>query len=128
MSRWQFYDPVEDETLVFPQNPASMASMAQGHVTKGLATSPIDGVVRSQRAPDLPFAWSFTGKVRTKDDYDSLVAWVERPNRLHLTDHFGRVHSLLLSSFLPTPVEKLGKAVPWLFNYTMNALYYYRIS
>jgi hypothetical protein len=128
MSRWQLYDPVADQTLIFAHNPATMTSMAQPHTTKSLATSPIDGKVRSTRIPDKPFVWSFSGKVRNQADYDALLAWVNRPNRLHLTDHFGRVHDILGQHFSPTPVEKSGVPNPWLFGYTIDTLYYRRIS
>jgi len=128
MSRWQLYDPVADQTLIFAHNPATMTSMAQPHTTKSLATSPIDGKVRSARTPDKPFVWSFSGKVRTKAEYDALDAWVNRPNRLQLTDHFGRVHEVLGQHFSPTPVEKSGVPNPWLFAYTVDTLYYRRIS
>jgi len=128
MSRWQLYDPVALDTFHFSHNPATMTSMAQPHTTKSLATSPIDGKVRSARTPDKPFVWSFSGKVRTKAEYDALDAWVNRPNRLRVTDHFGRVHEVLGQHFSPTPVEKSGVPNPWLFGYTVDTLYYRRIS
>jgi hypothetical protein len=128
MTRWQLYDPVADQTFHFSHNPATMTSMAQPHTTKSLATSPIDGKVRSARTPDKPFVWSFSGKVRTKAEYDALDAWVNRPNRLRVTDHFGRVHEVLGQHFSPTPVEKSGVPNPWLFGYTVDTLYYRRIS
>lgn len=126
--RWQLYDPVEDETLVFAHNPSAMASMAQGHATQSAAASPVGGKIRSFRAPDKPFAWSFTGKVRTQDEHDVLLAWVYRPNRLQLSDHVGRVHEILGQRFSPTPVEKSGTGNDWLFNYTIDALYIRRLS
>ena len=128
MSKWQLYDPVADQTLVFTHNPLSMTSMAQPHVTKSVATSPIDGRVRSFRSPDKPFVWSFSGKVRKSADYAALLAWAARPNHLHLTDHFGRVHDILCQQFAPTPVEKSGNGNGWLFAYTVNTLYFRRIS
>ena len=128
MARWQLYDPVALDTFHFSHNPATMTSMAQPHTTKSLATSPIDGKVRSARTPDKPFVWSFSGKVRTKAEYDALDAWVNRPNRLRVTDHFGRVHEVLGQHFSPTPVEKSGVPNPWLFGYTVDTLYYRRIS
>ena len=128
MIRWQIYDPVADETLTFAHNPASMTSMAQPHATKSMPASPIDGKVRALRVPDKPFVWSFSGKLRTQVEYDALLAWVNRPNRLHLTDHFGRVHDVLGQHFSPMPVEKSGGRNPWLFAYTIDCLYFRRIS
>jgi len=116
------------DTLAFPNNPSSMTSMAQPHVTRSMAMSPIDGHVRAIRTPDHPFVWSFSGKLRTKADYDAMLAWTHRPNRLRLTDHFGRVHEVLGQRFSPTPVEKSGERNPWLFVYTVDMLYFRRIS
>jgi len=126
--RWQLYDPVALDTYVLPHSPASMTSLAQSHTTKSAPASPIDGNVRALRAPDRPFVWSFSGKVRTKADYDALVNWVARPNRIRLTDHFGHVHEVLGQRFSPTPVEKSGERNPWLFAYTVDTLYFRRIS
>lgn len=128
MVRWQLHDPVAVQTYVFPHNPATMTSMAQPHTTKSVAASPIDGKVRGFRTPNVPFVWSFAGKVRTKADYDALDQWVHRPNHLHLTDHFGRVHDVLCKQFLPTPVEKSGEGNPWLFAYQVDCMYFRRIS
>lgn len=125
--RWQLYDPVAVQTYVFPHSPKTMTSMAQPHVTKSVAASPINGKVRGFRTQNVPFAWSFTGKVRTKAEYDALDQWATRPNHLHLTDHFGRVHDVLMRQFLPTPVQN-GEGNPWLFTYQVDCLYCRRIS
>lgn len=128
MSKWRLYDPVALDTLIFTHNPLSMTSLAQPHTTKSMPASPIDGNVRAVRTPDHPFVWSFSGKIRSSADYDALLAWCQRPNRLRLTDHVGRVHELLPQRFSPTPVEKSGVANPWLFAYTIDTLYFRRIS
>ena len=121
-------DPIALDSFQFTHNPASMTSMAQPHTTKAMPASPIDGNVRALRSPDHPFIWSFSGKIRTKADYDALLAWTSRPNRLQLTDHLGRVHEVLPQRFSPTPVEKSGVVDPWLFMYTIDCLYYRRVS
>jgi hypothetical protein len=112
------------DSYTFVRNPASMTSLAGPHTTKSLATSPIDGKVRALRTPDHPFAWSFTGKLRTKAEYDAFTDWVNRPNRVLLTDHFGVTHQVLMQRFSPTPVEKSGGHNPWLFAYTIDTLMY----
>lgn len=126
--RWQFSDPNGDESLVFVHNPHGMTSLAPPHVTHPTARSPIDGKVRATRAPDKPFTWSFTGKLRTQAEYDALLDWSRRPGRLQLTDHLGRVHELLIQRFSPTPVEKSGVPNKWLFAYTVDTLYLRRVS
>lgn len=128
MTKWQLYDPIATDTFTFTHNPLSMTSMAPPHTTKSTARSPIDGKIRSTRTPDHPFPWSFTGKVRTQDEYDLFVDYANRPNRLQLHDHFGRVHWVLPVKFSPTPVEKSGVVNPWLFAYTVDCIYYGRIS
>lgn len=125
--RWQLHDLVADETYTFKHNPKVMTSMAPPHQTKSMARA-IDGKVRGLRTPDHPFVWSFSGKVRNKSEYDTLLAWSRRPNRLRLTDHVGRVHDVLPQKFSATPVEKSGMGDPWLFEYTIETLYLRRVS
>jgi hypothetical protein len=127
--RWQLNDLVANQTYTLPCNPSAMTSPSIAHATTSFRRSPIDGVVRVFRPGDKPRQWSFTGRLRTQSEYDAFVDWCNRPNRIQLTDHLGRVHSVLLQDFAPQPIERSGrKDTPWLFAYTVTAIYYGRIS
>lgn len=126
--RWQIFDPVTSETYVLPKNPTAMTSLGAQHKTTSFVTSPIDGRTRAFRVPDQPHAWTFTGRLRDKDTYDQLLAWCHRANRVQVTDHYGRVHDVLLTKFTPLPMEKSGVGNAWLFSYQVDALYYGRIA
>lgn len=126
--RWSIQDLATGETFRFQHNPKAMSSVAQPHRTTSLRASPIDGKIRAMRQPDSPFPWQFTGKVRTAVEYERLVDWCDRRNRLRITDHLGRTHEVLMQAFEATPVEKSGNGNPWLFTYTVKAIYYRRIA
>ena len=126
--RWKFYDPSGTDDHTFCRNPRSMASMAPPHRTVSYPQSPIDSKHRAYRPPDLPFAWSFVGRVRSKSEYDDLLSWSHRQNRIHLRDHVGRWHEILPQRFVPTPVERSGVKNDWLFDYTFETIYFRRLS
>jgi hypothetical protein len=126
--RWSIEDVATGETFRFQHNPKAMGSVAQPHRTTSLRASPIDGKIRAQRQPDGPFPWQFSGKVRTALEYKHLVDWCGRQNRVRITDHLGRTHEVLMQAFEATPVERSGNGNPWLFAYTVKAIYYRRIA
>lgn len=127
--RWLFAPAVGSIPAAyrFPQNPAAMTHPGLQHRT---TTSPagIDGRQRALRAPDLPSTWSFTGKVRSKADYDALLAWSRVSGRIRVTDHLGRIHEVLPQAFEPVSVAKSGVPNPWLFTYTFKTLYLRRVA
>lgn len=108
-------------------NPATMSHPGVQHRTT-VTPGGFDGRQRALRAPDLPGTWSFSGKVRTKVDYDALLAWAQVSGRIRITDHLGRVHEVLPQSFEPEPVPRNGVANPWLFAYTFKMLYLRRVA
>lgn len=127
MSRWTFYDPVALDTYVFVKNPSKMTTIEPKHRTTAVPISPVDSLRRATRLPDLPFQWSFTGRLRSKTEHDTFVNWAGRQNRIRVTDHLGRVHEVLPKLFGPTPLERLGTPNPWLMDYTFETLYIRRI-
>lgn len=125
MQRWTLHDPVAGDTFRLRANPRQMATPVRPHRTTTARN--FRGVVRALRAPDLPQAWNFAGRIRDIEDYDALLAWAKRPNRIVITDHLGRKHSVIPVAFEPTPVEKSGVGNAWLFDYTFKALYMERL-
>jgi hypothetical protein len=105
-----------------------MSSTMQPHRTTSHRASPIDGKIRAMRGPDLPFAWQFSGKVRSELEHKHLLDWAGRQNRVRITDHLGRQHEVLVQAFEATPVDKSGSANDWLFTYTVKTLYFRRLA
>jgi hypothetical protein len=128
VTRWSINDPVAGDSFRFARNPSAMSSVSQPHRTTSHRASPVDGKIRAMRAPDQPFLWQFTGKVRTDLEYKHLLEWSERRNRVRITDHLGRVHEVLIQGFEATPVERSGNGNGWLFTYTVKTLYFRRIA
>lgn len=128
MSRWVLRDMTTAETYTLPTNPKAMGTPTLPRHTTSLRVSPIDGKSRAFRTPTMAQPWTFTGRLRTKVEYDALVDWCGRSGRVRITDHFGRIHEVMPTGFEPTPVAKSGTGNPWLFDYTCNFMYFRRIA
>jgi len=126
MQRWTFHDPVAGDTLRLRANPRRMATPVVPHRTTSAPRS-VNGKMRALRAPSMPQQWSFEGRLRRQEEYDDLLGWAGRPNRITITDHLGRQHSVIPVAFEPTAVEKSGVGNGWLFDYVFKALYLSRL-
>jgi hypothetical protein len=127
MQRWTLHDPVAGDTYTMRNNPKGMTTPVTSHRTNVSARSGVDGNFRAFRQPGLPHAFTFSGRIRRQEEYDALLAWAARPNRLIITDHLGREHEVIPVGFAPTPVEKTGTGNPMLFDYTFKTLYMRRV-
>ena len=50
-----------------------------------------------------PFQWTFKGYVLNQADYTNLMGWFTRQNRFTITDHYGRVFTVVPVNFAPVP-------------------------
>lgn len=123
--RWRLQDPVTGDTYTVPRNPNRMSSLVRPNATTPRPRSPIDGQVRVFRAPPKPFPWEFGGVTIDRAHYEALAAWVERPNRVLLTDHVGRTWDVRLVEFAPTATRNKNL---WRHEYTVRALVYGRVA
>lgn len=117
--RWQFYDPVLNETYTVPLNPNKMTSpWAERKFVYRTTTAGRGGanVIYEARA-DLA-QWQFSGSVFDQAHHDSLLEWSNKANTCFITDHYGRVFKVLFVKFDPTPKPTYGK--PWRHDYTMT--------
>jgi hypothetical protein len=118
--RWQFIDPRTGETWTVPLNPREMGSP---HTKRSLTYKTTTGgpgtgrVVIFERIRE-PQPWEFSGAIITKDHYDKLLYWSQKPNVITIKDHYGRNWLVLLEEFAPTPKRSVGK--PWRHEYTMR--------
>lgn len=131
MPRWQLHDPVAVQTYVFEHSPnkAQPINLEFNTIT-GASLRP--GVGFARRSLPVPKDWSFSGFYSTQAHHDALLAWSQRNVQLELTDHFGRVFSILIKSFVPTerPPDHPSKtgASEWRGTYQMNCLMIGRIA
>lgn len=127
VQRWTLYDPLLDDTYVFPVNPNAMSTPHAPRSLSVITTAPrVGGPSVQGRVVELnaePYEWQFSGYVRTEDHHDQLRAWTRKVNRLVLTDHFEREWSIRMVAL--DLDEKRPRALqPWRFDYTIKAINY----
>lgn len=124
LTKWRLEDPVAGDQLLLARNPRTMTSVAMPQSTAAWASSV--GPRMAFRTGRKPMPWEFSGMVPTKADYEALEQWSRRPNKIHVIDHYGRVHEVVPVSFEPKP--RRSRQTFWRFDYTFKALYVRRIS
>lgn len=117
--RWQFYDPVEDETWTMPINPDSMTSPLRVRARSALHAHGGELVV-SDGDPGA-HAWDFGGVIRTKAHHDALIDWATRDRAIDVTDHLERTFRVVVTACeiadrRPTPRTQ------WRLRYVMRTL------
>lgn len=127
MNRWQFQTRLGDVAYQFEKNPKTMTTPGRQHSTTTTSVS-IDGRRRALRTADVLGDWSFQGRIRNQDEYDAFVTWSNQPDRIRILDHYNRLHEVFVVGFEPVAVQKSGRPLPWLFDYTFKTLYIRRIS
>ena len=128
-TRWVLTDPATDETWTMPINPDQMTSPHPAPKRLRTQYGIRRGVHRIRTFMSAPTAndWEWQGVIRTEEHYDALVAWAQKPNEVHVTDHLGRTWEVLISQFQPTD-RKPTVNVPWRLRYRMRALVLRKVS
>lgn len=122
MSAWTLFDPATSETWVMPINPDAMTSP---HPRKDFkhASGVRNGLdrIRSMMTPPTPTEWSWEGVIRTEAHYNSLLAWAQKTDVVHVTDHLGRTWQIVMKKFTPTDRKPMAN-VPWRMRYQMTVI------
>ena len=116
--RWLFDDGVT--TYRVPFNPNKMSDPMPN---KTLETLPnIHGVHRTlRRGTKTPREWTFSGVIRTQDHYDQLLVWSQKATPFDITDHYGRVFTVVPVRFNPTE-KRPSATVPDKYDYDFTVL------
>ena len=118
--RWKFKDPVTLEEYTVPKNPSAMDPVFPQRALTQQATTAIGGQGLMWEGALPAKLWNFSGTVTDPDHYEALRHWAyDIHNRILLTDHFGRVLTLVMQSFEATPKRAVGKY--WRHDYTCSA-------
>lgn len=121
VKKWVFQDPATDDVYHFVWNPNQMTSPFGQKNIHWTASTALDGQKLAFEGQQPPVDWQFQGFIRTQAEYDAFVLWTTKPNRIWITDHFGRAWLGYLMHFDAVP-QRRGKSVPWSHNYTMHVL------
>lgn len=120
VQRWVFTDLLTSETYTVPLNPDAMTTpWLQRNVTAKKTTA-IDGNIIMQEGSPTFAAWTFSGKAIDAAHYEKLRHWCyDIPNRISITDHFGRVIVCVPTLFDAQPQRDTRRY--WLHTYTITA-------
>lgn len=121
--RWKLKDPYDTDastnTYAFVRNPASMTSPLPERAVSSFTTTA--GKVLTYEGTTPPKQWQFSGPILHKGEYDALFNWVyNKRRRIQLTDHFGRVLTVVFQSMEVTPKRRNGYY--WSHDYTVSCL------
>lgn len=127
MMRWRFEDDITGDLFTMYRNPRMMDSLVRQSI------SSVDrgprGVMRVTRNPAGAFPWTFSGRVHTEAEQDTLRNWAGR-ERIVIRDHLNREHLVIPQGIVPTPVaaQSNGTRNPWLYEYVFQTIYLRRQS
>jgi hypothetical protein len=120
--RWVFTDPHDTNsntrTWTVPRNPAEMTSPLPPRNISSSGT--VSGAILAQEGAAGGYQWSFKGRLVNRAHYDNLILWKNRQNRFTITDHFGRVITVL-----PVKLDHTPKNTPhnyWNGDYEFTCL------
>jgi len=117
--RWLFTDAVAVTTYRVPLNPNRMTSPYPRRSVETLAH--YSGRFRTRKTPTTPFEWTFSGAIKDQDHHDALKLWSEKGNEITITDHLGRVWTVLPQRF--NPGERIpSPRIDDRYNYDFTAL------
>ena len=125
--RWVLKDTSTLVEWTMPINPDTMGSPFRGRRMKFARGDRLDQRVRAFSGARQAHEWEWTGVIRSKEHYDSLVEWAEKSVAVDVTDHLGRTFRVFLVEFVPVD-RKPNAHVPWRLRYTMKALILERVA
>lgn len=122
LHKWKYEDPHDTNpataTYVFPRNPEKCTSpVIDRNIT---ATGTLGGGAATWEGNSSGKQWSFSGQIVNKAHYDALVFWHKRGNRFKVTDHYGRVMTVVPLSFEHVPQTR--RTNYWAGEYTVTVL------
>lgn len=118
VTRWTLHDPVTGADYTFPRNPERMGSIhPERNLTPGTTTA-VDGQALLTEGNREPHPWKFEGHTIDYAHYAALEEWYMKPNRVLLTEHFGRSFYVVFRNLIATPQRRFNRY--WRHTYEMD--------
>jgi hypothetical protein len=129
--RWILRDPYTGEVWEFPHNPNQMSSPNRPRNISIFvdppyydpATQARGAIGRVWEGNFQPFEWTFSGRLKTQDQYEQLVYWTRKVTRVQLIDHLGRTWVLRMKELDPDE-QKPTPRIAWKYDYEIKATMY----
>jgi hypothetical protein len=117
--RWKFSDPDDAGTFYrFPWNPNRMSSPYRPKQFDP-AVNRFGPARVLQKGRNAPYEWSFSGRIREQAFHDALLSWSQWTRPFWITDHLGRVWTVMPVRFDITEL-KPSAHVPDRYDYTFT--------
>jgi hypothetical protein len=124
--RWKFETLDGAETYTFEINPNTQSSpISNRDITWNYAAVRDGGTpvgYSGTRAPRAPKPWEFGGVVRSKEQYDAFIYWLNKKAWVRVTDDLGRQFIIRILSFEPAQEAGSGRRVPYRHTYTVRTV------
>lgn len=126
--RWHYYDPKTGENWTVPINPNEMTSpwSERNYIVKATTAGPAGGVPVVFEGVRQPRQWTFSGTTLDLAHHDELLRWAMKPNKVFITDHFGRTFAVMLDHFDAIPKQRASHMQR--HTYTMRATIFYKVG
>jgi hypothetical protein len=113
--RWLFQDP--EANLPDYRVPINPNKMSTPYPPKNVDTLyGINGRNRTRYQASSTHEWSFSGVIREQDHHDKLLEFARCQNDITITDHLGRVWSVMPVRFVPDEKRPSARK-PYKFTY-----------
>lgn len=99
--RWNFYDPILDESFEFPLNPNDGGLPSFEKNIQGEMTTATDGRKILFEGTSKASEISFSGSLLEKSDFDWFISWYNKKYQVLLTDDLDNETWVYLVSFIP---------------------------
>lgn len=118
MARWKFATLDGLETYTMDMSPNEAASPIQG---RSVAWTYSREGYTGTRAGRVPTTWSFSGTLRTEEQFEAFVAWLNKRVKIRVTTDLGETYVVRLVSFVPEAARSRRQA-PHRHTYVFNCL------
>ncbi len=119
MARWQFYDPNTLATTQFDVNPNAGGSLSlEKNISTHTTVAPGGSLIIFEGNEPVQEI-TFSGIIRTEQQYTDLVTTFQKYHQVELTDDLGRTFMIFIEKFEPKRAYK--RAAPWRHTYTVTA-------
>lgn len=125
--KWKFTDLQNATTYVFDVNPNQMSSPVPIRDIQW-EHDRVAGYT-GRRAGRQPHPWSFSGVIRSPEQYAAFLTWLGKRKKIRVTTDLGQEYIVRLLRFKPKQeAGARNQHAPWRHTYTMECLIFDSMS
>lgn len=117
--RWHLTDPATSEDYEFEINPNEGGSPQRKRLVDSTPTVAPDGIPIIYEGRESPIELSWSGILRTEEQFNAIRKWYNKRHQILLTDDLGRTMWIYIIGFSPNRVR--AQQAPWKHEYSIEA-------